>query len=80
MAEQFRQIKRSVAELFRQIKRSVAELFRQIKRSVAEHLEKKHVKGGGLLYGGFYRDPPFILFCQYGHNLRLRSEPLEAEA
>ena len=51
-----------MAELFRQIKRSVAELFRQIKRSVAEHLEKKHVKGGGLLYGGFYRDPPFILF------------------
>ena len=51
-----------MAELFRQTKRSVAELFRQLKQSVAEHLEKKHVKGGGLLYGGFYRDPPFILF------------------
>ena len=51
MAELFRQIKLIVAELFRQIKRIVAELFRQIKRSVAEHLEKKHVKGGGLLYG-----------------------------
>ena len=36
LAEQFRQIKRSVVELFRQIKRTVAELLRQIKRSVAE--------------------------------------------
>ena len=51
LAELFRKIKRSVSELFRQIKRSVAELFCQIKRSVAEHLEKKQVRGGGLLYG-----------------------------
>ena len=45
-----------LAEQFRQIKRSVAELFRQIKRSVAEHWrfnrKKKHIKGGGRLYGG----------------------------
>ena len=40
LAEQFRQIKRSVAELFRQIKRSVAELFRQIKRSVTEQFRQ----------------------------------------
>ena len=23
-------------------------------------IEKNHVKGGGLLYGGFYIEPPFI--------------------
>ena len=53
----FRQATFYLAELFCQTKRSMAELLRQIKRSVAEH-----VKGGGLLYGSFYRDPPFILF------------------
>ena len=50
-------------------------------------IEKKHVKGGGLLYGGLL-DPSLHLIldqlpplhCQCGHNLRLRSEPLEAEA
>ena len=40
LAEQFRQIKRSVAELFRQIKRSVAEQFRHIKRSMAEQFRQ----------------------------------------
>ena len=40
LAEQFRQIKRSLAEQFRQIKRSLAEQFRQIKCSLAEpHVE-----------------------------------------
>ena len=37
MAEQFRQIKRSLAEQFRQINRSLAEQFRQLKSSLAEH-------------------------------------------
>ena len=36
MAEQFRQIKRSLAEQFRQKKRSLAEQLRQIKCSLAE--------------------------------------------
>ena len=52
MAEQFRQIKHSLAEQFRQIKRSLAEQFHQIKRSLAEKWRfngKKHVKGGDLL-------------------------------
>ena len=61
VAELFRQIKHSVAELFRQINCSVAELFHQIKRSVAEHLEKKHVKEGGLLYGGLQTVIPLII-------------------
>ena len=64
MAEQFRQIKRSLAEQFRQIKRSLAEQFRQIKRSLTEQWRfniKKHVKGGGLVGLVWYRDPPFIL-------------------
>ena len=40
MAEQFRQINRSLAEQFRQIKRNLGELFSQIKYSLAEpHVE-----------------------------------------
>ena len=77
LAEQFRQIKRSLAEQFQQIKHSLVEQFRQIKRSMAEQFcqirrslaeqwrfnrKKKHVKGGGLVGLVWYRDPPFILF------------------
>ena len=40
LAEQFRQIKRSLAEQFRQIKHSLAEQFRQIKRSLAEQFRQ----------------------------------------
>ena len=65
MAEQFRQIKRSLVEQFRQIKRSLAEQFCQIKRAWRNSgvsIEKKHVKGGGLVGLVWYSDPPFILF------------------
>ena len=59
MAEQFRQIKRSVAELFRQIKRSMAEQFRQIKRSVADpHMEISFWFGKGDIPNEKIRLPP----------------------
>ena len=59
MAEQFRQIKRSLAEQFRQKKRSLAEQLRQIKCSLAEpHAEICFWFGKGDIPNEEIRIPP----------------------
>ena len=59
MAEQFRQINRSLAEQFRQIKRNLGELFSQIKYSLAEpHVEISFWFGKGDIPNENFRLPP----------------------
>ena len=64
MAEQFRQIKRSLAEQFRQKKRSLAEQLRQIKCSLAEpHAEICFWFGkGDIPNENFWLPPPLTCF------------------
>ena len=62
MAEQFRQIKRSLAEQFRQIKRTLAEQIRQIKCSLAEpHVEISFWFGKGDIPNENFKLPPLEL-------------------
>ena len=59
MAEEFRQINRSLAEQFRQIKRNLGELFSQIKYSLAEpHVEISFWFGKGDIPNENFRLPP----------------------